>query len=146
MFVHPMTISGLSDAGAHVKVVCDASFPTYMLSYFVRDRTRGSRIALETAVAKLTSRTADLYEMHDRGRILPGKRADLNVIDLANLSLDQPALHYDLPLGSPRYLQRAHGYRATFVRGVKTRENDADTGQRPGRLISSAAKLARLPR
>jgi N-acyl-D-aspartate/D-glutamate deacylase len=142
MFLDPLSVHGLSDAGAHVKFTCDASFPTHILSYFVRDRTRGERIPLELAVAKLTSRNAGLYEMNDRGRIAPGLRADLNVIDLGQLRLDLPVMHKDLPLGASRILQASHGYRATFVKGIKTRDRDEYTGERPGRLLSGRAYSA----
>ncbi len=143
MLMHPSTVSGLSDAGAHVKFICDASIPTFVLSYMVRDRTKGGRVPLETAVRKLSAANADLYGMHDRGRIAAGRRADINVIDLERIRLGLPAMHYDLPNGSSRILQPAHGYRATFVNGVMTRANDEDTGARPGRLVENAAAASR---
>src|ERR1700749_3021835 len=95
MFMHPSTVTGLSDAGANVKFICDASIPTHTMSYFCRDRERGPRIDIEFAVAKMSAKNADLYGMSDRGRLLPGLRADINVIDLANLKLDLPVMHYD---------------------------------------------------
>jgi N-acyl-D-amino-acid deacylase len=138
MFTHPTTVSGLGDAGAHSKFISDASLPTFVLSHFVMGRTRGPRIPLEAAVAKLTARTADVYGLADRGRLICGKRADLNVIDLANVRLELPQMHYDMPLGAGRLLQKAHGYRATLVNGVTTRINGTDTGKRPGRLVNVA--------
>ena len=131
---HPATVSALSDAGAHLKFICDASTSTHTISYFCRDRLKGPRIPLEVAVAKQTSRGADLYGMTDRGRLVSGKRADINVIDFKNLRLDLPEMDYGLPSGSGRWVQRSHGYRMTLVKGIVTRENDKDTGARPGRL------------
>jgi N-acyl-D-aspartate/D-glutamate deacylase len=139
MFSHPRTISGLSDAGAHVKLICDASLPTYSLTHWVRDRSRGERLPLGFVVHKLTSHNADLHQMRDRGRIAPGLRADLNVIDLEALTLNLPHMRWDLPTGAGRLLQPAHGYRATFVAGVQTVSDDEDTGARPGRLLGTAA-------
>ena len=139
MFLSPTTVSGLSDAGAHVRFICDASISTYTLTHFVRDRTRGPKIPIEAVVAKLSANTADLYAMADRGRLLWGKRADINVIDLDHLKLNLPVMHHDLPNGSPRLLQATHGYRMTMVNGVITRAHDQDTGQRPGRLLSGRA-------
>ncbi|MHB8528505.1 MAG: amidohydrolase family protein, partial [Caulobacteraceae bacterium] len=138
MISHPATVSALTDAGAHVRYICDASTPTHTISYFCRDRTRGAKIPLETAVSKQSSKAADLYGMTDRGRLVAGKRADINVIDFEHLKLDLPEMHYDLPSGAGRYLQNAQGYRATLVNGVATRENDEDTGERPGRLARGA--------
>lgn len=139
MFRHPHTVSGLSDAGAHVKLICDASLPTYSLTHWVRDRSRGDRLPLEFVVHKLTARNADLHQMRDRGRIAPGMRADINVIDLAALTLDLPHMRWDLPADAGRLVQLAHGYHATFVAGVQTICNDEDTGTRPGRLLHTVA-------
>ncbi|THD78552.1 MAG: D-aminoacylase [Phenylobacterium sp.] len=141
MISHPATVNALTDAGAHVRYICDASTPTHTLSYFCRDRTRGAKLPLEVAVAKQSSKAADLYGMSDRGRLVAGKRADINVIDFERLKLDLPEMHYDLPSGAGRFLQKAQGYRATMVKGVVTRENDEDTGQRPGRLVRGAGAV-----
>jgi len=132
---HPSTVLGLSDGGAHCGIICDASFPTYMLSYWVRDRTRGPRLSLEQAVQKQTQSTAQLYGLNDRGVIAPGMKADLNVIDLNNLKILAPEMIFDLPANGRRMMQRAEGYRATIVSGVVTFENGAATGEMPGRLI-----------
>ncbi len=128
-------VVGLGDAGAHVRAICDASIPTFMLTHWVRDRRRGSRISLEKAVERLTSHPAALYGFADRGRIRPGLRADINVIDFERLRLGLPYLHRDLPADGARFLQDATGYEATIVNGVVTRTNDRDTGARPGRLV-----------
>ena len=135
MIEHPNTTIGLSDAGAHVNLIFDAVGPTYQLMHWVRDRSRGPRLPIELIVAKQTARNADLFGLSDRGRIRPGQRADLNVIDLEHLSLGALQVTHDLPAGGGRILQSASGYLNTFVAGVKTRERDQDTGARPGRLI-----------
>ena len=135
MITHPQTTIGLSDAGAHVNLIFDAVGPTYQLTHWVRDRTRGARLPIELIVAKQTKTNADLFGLHDRGSIEVGKRADLNVFDLDQLNLGQLRVENDLPAGGSRILQPAEGYLATIVAGVKTRENDQDTGARPGRVI-----------
>lgn len=138
MLTHPASVIGLSDAGAHCGLLVDASMPTMLLTHWVRDRTRGPRIALEAAVRMQTAETADLYGLGDRGRLIAGLRADINIIDLEQLRLLPPEVLHDLPAGSRRLVQRARGYRATIVAGTVTREHDADTGERPGRLIRGA--------
>jgi N-acyl-D-aspartate/D-glutamate deacylase len=131
----PEAIVGLNDGGAHAMTICDASIPTYLLTHWVRDRTRGPRLELEGVVRRLTSQPADLYGLADRGRVEVGLRADLNVIDIANLQLGMPRAVDDLPAGGTRILQGAVGYDATIVAGQVTRRHGADTGARPGRLL-----------
>ncbi len=138
MLTHPATVTGLSDAGAHVTLICDASMPTTQLTYWARDRQRGERIPLEFLVAKQTARNAKLYGLHDRGTLAPGLRADINVIDLDNLTVSPPKAFHDLPAGGTRLIQPVVGYLATMVNGVVTRRHDADTGARPGRLVRSS--------
>ncbi len=138
MLSHPDVILGLADGGAHCGLICDASTPTYMLTHWVRDRQRGPRLALEHAIRKQTRETAQLYGLGDRGVIAPGKRADLNVIDLDALTLPAPYAIRDLPAGGQRMMQDARGYAATIVNGIVTRRDDADTGARPGRLVRGA--------
>ena len=135
MVLHPATALGLGDGGAHVGAICDASIETYMLTHWVRDRTRGERLPIELVVRKMTSDTAALYGLHDRGTIEVAKKADLNVIDLDRLVLHRPEMHYDLPAGARRLLQRADGYRATLVRGQVIRRDGVDTDARPGALV-----------
>jgi N-acyl-D-aspartate/D-glutamate deacylase len=135
MITHPDTVIGLSDGGAHVKMICDASAPTYLLTHWVRDRSRGERLPLETVIQKQAAGTAAAVGLDDRGTIQVGKKADLNVIDLDHLSLHQPRSVDDLPAGGRRILQDATGYKATIVSGVVTRRDDRDTGARPGRLV-----------
>lgn len=137
MIPHPNTTIGLSDAGAHVNLIFDAVGPTYQLTHWVRDRTRGNRFPIELIVAKQTQTNASLFGLHDRGSLEVGKRADMNLFDLAKLGLGKLEVHHDLPAGGSRILQSAQGYLNTFVAGVKTRENDQDTGARPGRVIRS---------
>ena len=137
MIEHPHTTIGLSDAGAHVNLIFDAVGPTYQLTHWVRDRSKskGRRFPIEYIVRKQTHTNAELFGLHDRGSLQVGKRADVNVLDLANLGLDPLQVHRDLPAGGSRILQPARGYVNTFVAGVKTRERDAETGARPGRVI-----------
>ena len=135
MIEHPLALAGLGDGGAHVGTTCDASFPTTMLAHWTRDRSRGPRLALERVVALLTSGNADFLGLRDRGRLIPGQKADLNVVDLADLKLEAPSLVRDLPAGGKRFHQAARGYRGTFVSGVQTVRNDRLTGNRPGRVV-----------
>ena len=135
MLLDPHTVSGLSDAGAHVNFICDMSTQTFHLTHWVRDRTRGERLPIETVVAKATATPARLWGFADRGTLEVGKRADINVVDLANLRIDIPRLRADLPAGGTRFVQLATGYLATLVNGVAVRERDQDTGARPGRTV-----------
>ena len=142
MLQHPHTTIGLSDAGAHVNLIFDAVAPTYQLTHWVRDRSRGPKLPIELIVHKQTQRNAELFGLHDRGSLEVGKRADLNLFDLQRLQLGRLEVHDDLPAGGSRILQSAQGYLNTFVAGVKTRENDQDTGARPGRVIRGTALAA----
>ncbi len=135
MMRHPGTFVGGADGGAHVTVLCDAGYPTFMLQHWVRDRTRGERFGLEEAVHMLTQVPADLYGFDDRGVLAPGRRADVNVIDLEALRLHVPRVVNDLPTGAPRLLQSAEGYRVTMVGGEVTSRDGMDTGARPGGLV-----------
>ena len=137
MLMHPETVTGLSDAGAHVTLICDATMPTTQLTFWARDRHLGERIPLEFLVAKQTSRNADLYGLNDRGRLAVGLRADINVIDFKNLTVSPPKAFHDLPAGGTRLIQPVKGYLATLVKGQVTRRHDADTGARPGSLVRS---------
>lgn len=137
MLLHPDSVTGLSDAGAHVNFICDCSMPTFHLTHWVRDRSRGPRLPVELAVHKLTKNNADLYGMTDRGSLEVGKRADINVIDFDNLTIHEPFVRHDLPAGGSRILQPSTGYAATLVNGVVVRLDDTDTGERPGRLVRS---------
>jgi N-acyl-D-aspartate/D-glutamate deacylase len=134
---HPATIVGLADGGAHVGTICDASFPTTLLAHWGRDRTRGPKLPLPWLVKAQTADTADAYGLGDRGRLAPGLRADLNVIDFERLRLLPPRLESDLPAGGKRFLQRAEGYLATLVAGRVTYEAGEATGELPGRQVRS---------
>jgi N-acyl-D-aspartate/D-glutamate deacylase len=135
MMEDPMTVQGLGDGGAHVGLVCDATMTTYMLTHWVRDRRRGRRLPLAHAVRRLTGDPAALYGLGDRGVVAPGKRADLNLIDLDRLQLLRPEQIHDLPSGAGRLVQRAEGYVATFVAGDQTIADGERTGELPGRLV-----------
>ena len=139
MMRHPKALPGLSDGGAHVGTICDASFPTYLLAHWTRDRlARGKPgITLPRAVQMLTADGADYLGLTDRGRIVVGQKADLNVVNYEALSLGVPIMVKDLPAGGQRLLQPVTGYMATFVNGERVIENDEVTDARPGQLIRS---------
>jgi N-acyl-D-aspartate/D-glutamate deacylase len=138
MLVDPMTVQGLGDGGAHVRIICDASMTTYLLTHWVRDRTRGPKLSLEWAVRRLTRDPAALYGLHDRGVIAPGLRADLNVVDLERLRLVFPEQTHDLPAGAARLVQRAEGYVETIVAGETVVAEGELTDARPGALVRGA--------
>ena len=137
MLTDPNTVTGLSDAGAHVTLICDGTMPTTQLTYWARDRRKGEQLPLEFIVNKQSARNAALYGLNDRGTLVPGMRADINVIDHENLQVSAPVAHHDLPAGGTRLMQPVQGYLATLCHGVVTRRNDSDTGSRPGRLVRS---------
>ncbi|MDR3656445.1 MAG: amidohydrolase family protein [Mycobacterium sp.] len=138
MMLHPAGVLGLSDGGAHCGMICDASYPTFLLTHWARGRRRGDQLSLEYVIRKQSRDTAHLFGLTDRGTIEPGKKADINVIDMDALTLHPAAMAWDLPAGGNRILQRASGYAATIVSGTVTRRNDVDTGARPGRLVRGA--------
>ena len=135
MMADPMTVQGLGDGGAHCGLICDASMTTYLLTHWARDRTRGPRFPLEWAVRRLTSDPAALYGLHDRGALVPGRRADLNLIDFEELRLLHPELRNDLPAGAGRLVQRSAGYRETIVAGETVVDGGELTDARPGSLV-----------
>jgi N-acyl-D-amino-acid deacylase len=132
---HAHTRMGLADAGAHCRVICDGGTPTFMLTFWARDRARGPKLALEHVVHRQTRQTAELYGLLDRGLLAPGMRADVNVIDFDRLSFGPPRMVHDLPADAPRLVQRATGYRATFVAGQQIVDDDEFTGVLPGQLV-----------
>lgn len=134
MLTHPHALPGLSDGGAHVGTICDASFPSYLLSYWCRDRDHG-QIDIARAVQMLTADGADYLGLKDRGRLKVGMRADINVIDHEHLKLGAPHMIQDLPAGGQRLLQNVSGYKATLVAGEQVIDNDQITDKRPGRLV-----------
>ena len=134
MLDDPNTVVGLGDGGAHVSIISDGSFPTYLLTHWGRDRPQG-RVDLAWLVKRQTSDTARAVGLLDRGVIAPGMKADLNVIDMAKLGLSAPVMSADLPAGGKRLLQRASGYVATVVSGVPVYRDGQATGALPGRLV-----------
>ncbi len=138
MLLDPRSVPGLSDGGAHCGIICDASFPTYLLTHWTRDRKRGEKLTIPFVVAAQSRKTALSVGLTDRGLIAPGYKADVNVIDYDRLHLHPPKVHYDLPVGGRRLLQDVDGYEATIVSGVVTRRHGEATGRRPGKLIRGA--------
>jgi N-acyl-D-aspartate/D-glutamate deacylase len=138
MLCDPTAVPGLSDGGAHCGIICDASFPTYLLTHWTRDRTRGEKLSIPFVVSAQSRKTALSVGLTDRGLIAPGFKADVNVIDYDKLHLHPPKVHYDLPVGGRRLLQQVDGYDTTIVSGVVTQRGGKATGARPGRLIRGA--------
>ena len=135
MLVHPDTIFGLGDGGAHLGFLCDASSPTHLLQYWARDRTKGPRLPLATVIRGLTSEAAQAVGLQDRGLIRQGYKADINIIDMAKLRLHQPEVVHDLPAGGRRVIQLAGGYVATLVNGIVIQRDGVPTSAKPGRLV-----------
>ncbi len=137
MLQHRWCVPGLSDGGAHVGTICDGSFPTTLLQHWGRDRAHG-RLPIELLVARQCRATAETVGLFDRGMLAPGMRADINVIDFDALAVEAPTMAFDLPAGGKRLLQRAQGYRHTFVAGVETYCDGESTGALPGTLVRGA--------
>jgi N-acyl-D-aspartate/D-glutamate deacylase len=135
MLNDPACLLGLSDGGAHCASIIDAGVPTYMLTHWGRDRARGPRLPLERLIKRQTSETADFFGLADRGRLAPGLRADVNVIDFQGLRMHKPELIHDMPAGGRRFVQRVDGYKATLVAGAPIFENGEHTGALPGKLV-----------
>lgn len=138
MMQNKHSVPGLGDAGAHSGIICDASISTYMLSYWTRDRTRGAQLPLPQVIKWMTSDCADVIGLKDRGTISVGMKADLNVIDHANIRLCRPRAVNDLPAGGTRLVQDAKGYSATIVSGAIVHRDDCATDALPGRLVRRA--------
>ncbi len=134
MLGHPNALLGLSDGGAHVGTICDASFPAYLLSYWTRDRDK-DRLSVARAIQMLTADAADYLQLADRGRLRVGLKADINVIDYERLALKAPRMVRDLPAGGQRLLQDVSGFRATLVSGRQVIADDQVTDERPGKLV-----------
>jgi N-acyl-D-amino-acid deacylase len=135
MMTDPATLLGLSDGGAHCTSIVDAGLPSFMLAHWGRDRHRGPRLPLELLVKRQTSETADFFGLTDRGRLAPGLRADVNLIDFDRLLLHKPELVHDMPANGRRFIQRVEGYEATLVAGAPIFERGQHTGALPGRLV-----------
>jgi N-acyl-D-aspartate/D-glutamate deacylase len=142
MLVHPLTVPGLGDAGAHCGLICDGSFPTTLLTHWGRDRDR-DRLPVEWLVKRQTADTADLVGLGDRGRLRPGLRADLNLVDFDRLQVEPPQIVHDLPAGGRRLVQRARGYVATVVAGRVAFRDGESTGELAGRLVRGARESRR---
>lgn len=139
MLRHPHCLPGLGDGGAHYGMICDSSYPTYMLTHWVRDRN-GPRLSLPEAIEMMTSRPARMIGLADRGVVAAGYKADINVIDAQNLRLHLPEVVHDLPGGGRRLLQRATGYRCIVSHGEIILRDDEPTGAKPGRLVRETPK------
>ena len=135
MMRHAGAVLGLGDGGAHCGTICDGSYPTFMLTHWVRDRTHGERLPLPVVVKWLSHDTAHAVGLQDRGIIAPGYKADLNLFDPARLRLHEPEVVHDLPSGGRRLVQRADGYAATVVSGTVVNRDGLSTGALPGRLV-----------
>lgn len=142
MITSPNTLYGLSDGGAHVGAICDVSLPTFMVTHWCRDRTRGPRLELADTIRRQTSVTARAVGLNDRGVIAPGYLADINVMDFDRLSLGKPYMRYDLPTGARRLMQDARGYVATVKAGQVIYRDGEATGVLPGRLVRGRQSLA----
>ena len=139
MLLDPNTVPGLGDAGAHCGLICDGSFPTFLMLHYGRDRTRGEKLELEWLVKRQTADTAAMIGLDDRGKIEVGLRADLNLIDWSALKLRPPEMLFDLPAEGKRLVQRVDGYRMTLVAGRSVCEDGKPTGALPGRLVRHAS-------
>jgi N-acyl-D-aspartate/D-glutamate deacylase len=135
MMRHPGAVLGLGDGGAHCGTICDGSYPTFMLTHWVRHRQRGERLDLPSVVKWLSRDTARAVGLLDRGTLAPGYKADLNIIDPDRLVLHAPEVTYDLPGGGRRLVQRADGYSASIVSGTVVYREGRPTGALPGRLV-----------
>ena len=130
-------VVGLGDGGAHYGMICDASYTTFMLTHWCRDRATG-RLGLAQTVRALSARPAEVAGLNDRGRLAPGLKADINLIDHARLRLLRPHIAFDLPNGERRLDQSTQGFVATYVAGQAIVQNDRPTGALPGRLVRGA--------
>ena len=135
MLNDPACLLGLSDGGAHCTSLLDAGVPTFMLTHWSRDRSRGPKLPLEMLVKRQTSETADFFGLCDRGRLAPGLRADINLIDYDRLQVQTPELVHDMPAGGRRFVQKVDGYEMIIAAGTPIFERGEHTGALPGRLV-----------
>ena len=135
MMAHEKAVFGLSDGGAHCALVCDASMPTFLLTYWARDREKGERFPIEWIVERQTKRTAEFYGMRDRGVVAPGMKADVNVIDFDALHIHGPKMVWDLPAEGKRLIQEIDGYRYSIKSVEFTYDGGKPTGALPGKLV-----------
>ena len=141
---HPNVLFGLSDGGAHCGVIADAGMPTFIMTHWGRDRTRGEKLSLEFIVKSLTSSTAEAFGMFDRGYLKEGFIADINIIDFDSLRLHRPEAIFDLPAGGRRLVQRPEGYEMTIKAGEVIFDNGTHTGALPGKLIRRSNDIKQL--
>ena len=135
MLNDPACLLGLSDGGAHCTSIVDSGVPTFMLTHWSRDRSRGPKLPVEMLIKRQTSETADFFGLSDRGRLTPGLRADINIIDYDKLQVQKPELVHDMPANGRRFVQKVDGYEATFVAGTQIFERGTHTGALPGKLV-----------
>jgi N-acyl-D-aspartate/D-glutamate deacylase len=135
MLNDPACLLGLSDGGAHCTSIVDSGVPTFMLTHWSRDRVRGPKLPIERLVQRQTSETADFFGLADRGRLAPGLRADVNLIDYDRLQVQKPELVHDMPASGRRFVQKVDGYELTMVAGTPIYERGTHTGALPGRLV-----------
>lgn len=138
LLTHPLTLPGLGDGGAHVSFIMDASFTTYQLTHWCRDRKRGELIPIEYMIKAQCRDTAEAVGFLDRGLLQPGMKADINIIDFDALSLARPEMVQDLPAGGHRLIQKTDGYRKLIVSGQIVVEDGVPTGAKPGKLVRGA--------
>jgi len=134
LMTDPNSVLGLGDGGAHYGMICDSSYPTFVLQHWTRER-RGQRLSLEQAVKALAADPAAAVGLGDRGVLSVGRKADINVIDYDRVRLDAPRVLYDLPAGGRRITQGARGYEALIVSGEIVSRHGEATGALPGRLV-----------
>jgi N-acyl-D-aspartate/D-glutamate deacylase len=142
MLNDPACLLGLSDGGAHCTSIVDAGTPSFMLTHWARDRKRGPRVPIEKLVKRQTSETADFFGLSDRGRLVPGTRADVNVIDFDRLQVQKPELVHDMPANGRRFVQKVDGYELTTVAGQPIFERGVHTGALPGKLVRAGQDSA----
>jgi N-acyl-D-aspartate/D-glutamate deacylase len=134
LMTDPNAVLGLGDGGAHYGMICDSSYPTFVLQHWARER-QGERLTIEQAIKALTSDPARTVGLMDRGVLSVGRKADLNVIDHGAVRLSQPKVIFDLPAGGRRLTQTATGYEAMVVAGQIVSRGGEPTGALPGRLV-----------
>jgi N-acyl-D-amino-acid deacylase len=144
MLNDPACLLGLSDGGAHCTSIVDSGVPTYMLTHWSRDRSRGPKLPVEMLIKRQTSETADFFGLSDRGRLAPGLRADINLIDYARLQVQKPVLVHDMPANGRRFVQKVDGYEMTIAAGTPIFERGEHTGALPGRLVRAGRDNAAL--
>ena len=129
----PRTLIALSDGGAHVDMLCDAGYCTYLLGTWVRER---QAMTLEHAIQRITAQPADLFGIKGRGRLKTGNFADMVVFDPATVgSTNRPEKRFDLPGGGKRMVMPSRGIEHTIVNGVVVYANGTVTGALPGQVL-----------